>query len=109
MIKNNRLASVGFVFALMVASLPPSATAQMVPMDALEDMDRHWGQLIREQDPVKQKVLIEEHRKKMAAYSDKKFLKKMHQSSSKEMMQTNMDIMNTIKMHKKMMQMLDMM
>jgi len=42
--------------AMMMLFLSSSAMAQTATMDALEDMDRHWGQLIREQDPVKQKV-----------------------------------------------------
>ncbi len=109
MIRKTNSIYIGLIFAVVMASLSPLVVAQTATMDALENMDRHWGQLIREQDSVKQKVLIDEHKKMMSTYSGKKSLKKIHQSSSDEMMESNMDIMNTIKMHKKMMQMLDMM
>ena len=109
MIKQKNSTYSALILVVTMTFLSHLATAQTATTDALENMDRHWGKLIREQDPAKQKVLIEEHRKMMSLYSSKESLKKMHQLSSQEMMEHNMDVMNTVKMHKKIMQMLDMM
>jgi len=99
--------SVGLAISMMMLTLASASHAEVVSMDEAADMDKHWDVLIHEKDRDKQKALIREHKERMSGYSNRKDLKNIHRTSSNENMEKNMDLINTIDMHKKMMWMLD--